>query len=151
MAHWKESGVDSVVSLLERGEEEELELAGERLAVSLQGMTFHSLPIVDRGVPESEGGLKSLVGHLDRELSVGRSVTLHCRQGVGRTGLVAVCLMIAKGFEVSEAIARLSDARASAFLRQAGSVPGSKDTPVRSVRRAERAATAPALARRENP
>ena len=111
MAWWRSAGVDTVVSLLESAEEEDLELSSERFVAGAKGMTFHSLPIPDRGVPESEAQLFALVDTLDRELGAGRNVTVHCRQGVGRTGLLAACLLMAQDYAPTEAVERLSDAR----------------------------------------
>lgn len=48
---------------------------------------------------------------LDRELASGRNVVLHCRQGIGRTGLVAACLFLTKGLDPETAVQRLSAAR----------------------------------------
>ncbi|MBI2150639.1 MAG: dual specificity protein phosphatase family protein [Acidobacteria bacterium] len=48
---------------------------------------------------------------LDKELASGTTVVLHCRQGIGRSGLVAACLLVTKGLETEAAIKRLSSAR----------------------------------------
>ncbi|WP_158747891.1 hypothetical protein [Acidisphaera sp. L21] len=50
---WKAEGVDTVVSLLERDEVEELGLGLEATLCAQQGMEFISFPIADRGVPAS--------------------------------------------------------------------------------------------------
>jgi protein-tyrosine phosphatase len=66
---------------------------------------------VDRQVPESEGGLAAALARVDRELASGKNVVLHCRQGIGRTGLVAACLLLTKGLDPKAAVQRLSSAR----------------------------------------
>jgi len=111
IANWSRNGIDTVVSLLEREEERDLEIAGEGDAVRAQGMTFLSFPIADRQVPESEIKFAEMLESLDQELTVGRNIALHCRQGIGRTGLVASCLFLARGFEPQAAMDRLSAAR----------------------------------------
>ncbi len=111
MAHWRNAGVDTVVSLLEADEELDLGLAKEASEAHAHGMRFKSLPIPDRQVPNSDTHFANLIDELDSELTAGRNVAVHCRQGVGRTGLVAGCLLVLKGFEPGNAMSRLSDAR----------------------------------------
>ena len=111
MAHWSVEGVDTIVSLLEADEESDLDLAGEGSEARQRGMRFKSLPIGDRQVPESDIVFAKAIDELDRELGDGRNVLVHCRQGIGRTGLVAGSLFILKGFDPDVALARLSEAR----------------------------------------
>jgi protein-tyrosine phosphatase len=111
IAEWRRAGVNSVFSLLETAEEAELELALESATVESLGMRFLSFPIPDRQVPASENRLTGALEDLDAELRVGRNVVVHCRQGIGRTGLVAACLLVTKGNDPRTAIQRLSAAR----------------------------------------
>ena len=120
IAAWQRCGVDTVVSLLEGAEEAELDLAGERAAVLVRGMSFRSLPTVDRGVPDHEGDWLKAVSILNEELGRGKNVVVHCRQGVGRTGLLAGCLLMAQGYGSAEAVAKLTDARGVAVPETAG-------------------------------
>lgn len=111
LASWKVAGVDTVVSLLTRDEECELKLQDEARDAKAQGMTFLSLPIPDRQVPDSEASLSSTVQLMDEALSSGKNVLVHCRQGIGRTGLIAASLLINKGWEPEAAIELLSAVR----------------------------------------
>ena len=111
MAHWRQQGIDTVVSLLEAEEECDLDLSGEGREARGHGMRFKSLPIGDRQVPKSDIAFAKAIDDLDRELGTGRNVLVHCRQGIGRTGLVAGSLFIGKGFEPEVALSRLSEAR----------------------------------------
>ena len=52
-----------------------------------------------------------IVEELDAELRKGINVVIHCRQGVGRSGLVGACLLVTTGLESQIAIERISDAR----------------------------------------
>ena len=108
---WKRSGIDAVLSLLTSEEEQELDLAGEAQTVRAHGMTFLSLPIPDRHVPISETELAAIIESLNAELSSGKRVVVHCRQGVGRSGLVAACLLISKGSDPKSAVQKVSAAR----------------------------------------
>jgi protein-tyrosine phosphatase len=70
-----------------------------------------SFPILDRQTPESEDELAQTLAKVEAELAVGRNVVLHCRQGIGRTGLVAACLLLTKGLDPETAVNRISAAR----------------------------------------
>jgi protein-tyrosine phosphatase len=65
-------------------------------------------------VPQSESDVSRMLERLDSELSSGRRVVAHCRQGIGRTGLIAACLLVSKGWEPAAAVAALSAARSLA-------------------------------------
>lgn len=112
---WKRAGVDTVVSLLTPDEERELQLQDESRDAKTQGMTFLSLPIRDRQVPDSEVSLNSTIQQVDEALSSGKNVLVHCRQGIGRTGLIAASLLINKGWELEAAIELLSNVRGIAI------------------------------------
>ena len=111
IASWRGSGVATVVSLLEEQEEHDLDLQAERSEAEEQGLKFISFPIVDRDVPVSQSEFGKLLETLHRELAAGQSVVVHCRQGIGRTGLVAACLLVSDGLGPQEAMDRLSAAR----------------------------------------
>lgn len=108
---WRNSGVATVVSLLEEHEERDLDLTAERSEAEKQGLKFISFPIVDRDVPVSQSQFATMLETLHRELVAGQNVVLHCRQGIGRTGLVAACLLVGDGLGPQEAMERLKSAR----------------------------------------
>jgi protein-tyrosine phosphatase len=111
MSDWRRAGIDTVLSLLTPEEEKDLDLKNEARAAKAQGMKFISFPIPDRQVPRSESEVASALEKLDADLSSGKNVVVHCRQGVGRTGLVAACLLATKGFSPGAAVETLSAAR----------------------------------------
>jgi len=111
MEAWRAGGVDTVVSLLEADEERELVLNAEADEARARGMTFRSFPIPDRQVPSSSRELSSTLNSIRNDLAMGKNVLVHCRQGIGRTGLVAACLLIQSGYESDAAVALLSEAR----------------------------------------
>jgi protein-tyrosine phosphatase len=115
MAAWRGAGIDTVLSLLTPEEEQELDLKREARDVKAQGMKFVSLPIPDREVPNSESEVSAMWERLDADLSAGKNVVLRCRQGVGRTGLVGACLLVAKGLTPDNAVKTLSSARGIAI------------------------------------
>jgi len=111
MKGWRRAGIDVVVSLLEPAEAEHLGLDEERKYCDTNGMEFYTLPIVDRTVPGSDAEAARLLAALEEALNRGRNVAIHCRQGIGRAGLIASTLLIQMGISPSEAIERLSVAR----------------------------------------
>ncbi len=111
VAAWRSAGVDTVLSLLTREEEQELDLTAEAREVEKAGMKFLSLPIPDRQVPRAESEVAATIEKLDADLSSGKNVVIHCRQGIGRTGLLAACLLITKGLSSGAAVESASAAR----------------------------------------
>lgn len=111
MSDWKRGGIDLLVSLLTPEEEESLDLSREATAARSEGIEFLALRIRDREVPTSESELTAVLENMNRRLSSGKNALIHCRQGVGRTGLVAACLLITTGLDPAIAIARVSAAR----------------------------------------
>ncbi len=93
IAALRRAGVDSLVSLLEPAEVRELDLRDEPSLCERHGIVFRSFPIPDRKTPASASDLSRLLSELQAELLDGRSVAIHCRAGIGRTGLVAGCLL----------------------------------------------------------
>jgi hypothetical protein len=108
---WRGKGVDELVSLLTRNEELDLELAKEADEAKRQGMEFVSFPIPDRQVPDSPTSLAGLVDRINADLAAGRNVLIHCRQGIGRSGLVAACLLVSKGWDPNSAIKHIRSSR----------------------------------------
>ena len=111
---WREAGVDLVVSLLTPAEVSELALEGEEAACRRQGMDFRSLAIPDRGVPPSIDPLNRLAAALWAALDAGKSVAVHCRQGIGRSSMVAAMVMMSSGEDPDHALRRIEKARGCA-------------------------------------
>jgi protein-tyrosine phosphatase len=111
MANWRRAGIDTVLSLLTPEEEQDLDLKSEARETKAQGMKFATLPILDRQVPNSESEMSAALDWIDADLSAGKNVVVHCRQGIGRTGLVAACLLVTKGLTPEAAVKTLSAAR----------------------------------------
>ncbi len=108
---WKLAGVDKVVSLLTPDEVLSLELSDESQLCHALGMEFGEFPIVDRETPTSMNRFTAFVRQLADEMKQGKRIAVHCRQGIGRAALVAICVLIATGVERDAAIERVTEAR----------------------------------------
>ncbi len=108
---WRRAGVDVVVSLLTSEEVQELDLGREADACGEHGIACLNHPIQDRDVPTSLRSMAELVFRLEEDLAAGRKVAVHCRQGVGRSAVLAACLLVAAGVAVGDAFARVAEAR----------------------------------------
>jgi protein-tyrosine phosphatase len=86
-------------------------LQAEPSECARQGIEFRGFPIADRGVPESAGAFAAFVQALIADMDAGRSVAVHCRAGIGRSSLVAACVLAWKGCSVDEAFDRIAKAR----------------------------------------
>ncbi len=108
---WRAAGVDVVVSLLTSDEVADLELAQEGSLCEAHGIAFCPFPIVDRSVPASRKATLDFVKKLAKLLTEGKSVAIHCRQGIGRSALIAACLLVLSGMIPETAFVRVSEGR----------------------------------------
>jgi len=108
---WRVSGIDVVVSLLTESENSQLGLADEARVIQSLGLAFVSFPIADYSVPDSRNATLQLAGRLEHLLSQGKTVGIHCRQGIGRSALVAACVLVLSGDSAEASLIRVSSAR----------------------------------------
>jgi predicted protein tyrosine phosphatase len=108
---WREAGIDMVVSLLEPEEEAQLVLTGEAAAAAASGVEFRPFPIPDRGVPASREKVAELAGGIVAALETGRNVAVHCRQGIGRSALIAGGVLVAAGQDPNTAFKTIEESR----------------------------------------
>lgn len=108
---WRRAGIGVVVSLLEDDEEAQLGLTDERQAAEGQGIGFISFPIPDRSVPASTEAAIEVIGRIATELRAGKNVAVHCRQGIGRSALIASGVLMNSGIEAEQALKTVSSAR----------------------------------------
>jgi protein-tyrosine phosphatase len=108
---WRNAGIEIVVSALEQEEVAELDLAAEASLSRAESLEFINYPIADRGVPSSTRETIALAQLLDNKLTEGKIVAIHCRQGVGRSALLAASILVVGGLEVDDAFDRIRTAR----------------------------------------
>lgn len=111
LAGWRAAGADVVVSLLTPGEAAEFGLTDEPAAAAARGLRFVGFPVPDRATPASAADFRRLVEATAGELAAGRGVVVHCRQGIGRAGLVAAAVLVAAGLDPEAAARRVGLAR----------------------------------------
>jgi protein-tyrosine phosphatase len=107
----KTSAVDVVISLLEPEEISELGIGEEAVLCQVHGIAYLSFPIPDRGVPPNRPEALYFVRKVAALLLEEKSVVIHCRQGVGRSALVAACVLALGGLSVDEAFTMVENAR----------------------------------------
>lgn len=108
---WRAAGVDIVVSLLMREEVMELNLEEEEALCRNEDVEFRSLPIPDRGLPPSRASVQKQVAALNDDFNSGKSIAVHCRQGIGRSSVIAALVMISSGVDPDQAFQRIESAR----------------------------------------
>jgi hypothetical protein len=72
---------------------------------------WRAFPIPDRGVPASNEAVARLVGEIVDALDRGRVVAVHCRQSIGRAGLIAGAVLVTGGLDPASALRTISAAR----------------------------------------
>lgn len=105
------AGVDTLVTLLTDAERDELELA--QLPSSCQGcgLEWVALPIPDFDVPPLNTATATFVAGIAERLRGGRKVVVHCRQGIGRSSLIAASALVLLGSAPTQAFAQIQAAR----------------------------------------
>src|ERR1041384_3991918 len=100
-----------LLSLLTEEEAKELGIAREAELSAKCGLDFLNFPIPDLGVPDSPVATRNLLARLLDQLHGGKKIAVHCRQGIGRSGLIVVSLLVTAGLEPSAAFRKVSAAR----------------------------------------
>jgi protein-tyrosine phosphatase len=103
--------VNVIVSFLEEEEAAELGLAREHEAAGSHGIRFLTFPIPDRGRPPSMRYAIVLLREIVGALEQGKDVAVHCRQGIGRSGLLAAGVLVTSGMSEERAIEVVTTAR----------------------------------------
>lgn len=104
-------GVHVLVSLLTPSEVRELELEQEARQCKQYAIQFYSYPIVDRSIPDSTSKFMEKAKILHTLLSKGKGIAIHCRQGIGRSSLMAGTILMLNGCTSEEAFQHIESAR----------------------------------------
>jgi protein-tyrosine phosphatase len=106
-----EHGVTQIVSLLEVSEAYDLGLGFEATHAERHGLQFRNFPIPDRGLPESVRRFRNFCAEVYDEILKSAHVVVHCRAGIGRTGVVAASILLRDGRSVDDAFSLVSRSR----------------------------------------
>jgi protein tyrosine/serine phosphatase len=110
----EEYETDILVSLMEDHEYRGYRIPELLEKDSIGNIEIHRFAIKDMGVPqeaESEG-FEAFVRDVVQRLEQGQNVVVHCRGGLGRTGTLAACVLVALGRHTAdEAIAAVREER----------------------------------------
>ncbi len=105
------SGIKQIVSLLETSEAYELGLKHEESYCIKNDMKFLSFPIPDRGIPNSISNFAKFTRMIYQTTAGGMNTVIHCRAGIGRTGLVAAGVLLHAAFAPEETFSHISKIR----------------------------------------
>jgi len=108
---WRAAGIDVVVSLLEPAEAALLELEGEAAAAAEQSVVFRACPIPDGSIPPVRKAVVDLIAELIDTLQGGNTVAVHCRQSIGRSGLIVCAILVASGVDLVDALRIVAKSR----------------------------------------
>jgi len=107
----KKAGVQVIASALTPGEIVELDLIEEEHHCVQQGLKYFSFPIEDRSAPRELAEFCRFIDKLHVETQTGLAIAIHCRAGIGRSSLIAACLLCRRGFLAEEALCKIEEAR----------------------------------------
>lgn len=92
------------VSLMEDFEYRRFGISSLFREVRERGAQVVHYPIVDVSVPTSPATFRVLVERLYALVQTGERIFVHCKGGLGRTGLVVACLLVRLGHSAPEAV-----------------------------------------------
>jgi len=109
-----------VISLTERPEMEQCGSGNLAAELADAGIDWFHLPIRDYGAPDGDSATAwpNLAARLHKVLDDGNAVLLHCRGGRGRSGMIALRILVERGEGAEAGLTRLRSAR-----------PGAVETP----------------------
>ncbi|HSG65637.1 MAG TPA: ADP-ribosylglycohydrolase family protein, partial [Gammaproteobacteria bacterium] len=98
------------------------------------GLEHRRFGLPDHGIPTDDAVVSAALDALDGALDSGRSVYLHCRAGIGRTGLVIGCWLARHGHRGEDALTQLNELWTSSRLSSTWSRIPETDQQARYVR-----------------
>ena len=87
LGSFRTAGLDSFIDLTEEGE-----LPPYRHLLT-SASRYHRSPIADAAVPNNVSEVQAVLAIIREDLDRGRNVYVHCRAGIGRTGLIMGCFL----------------------------------------------------------
>ena len=105
-----------VVSMTEQAEMDRCGAGDLRIRLANAAIDWAHLPFRDYCGPDRAGAnaWPGLAARLHEVLDDGGAILLHCRGGLGRSGMIALRILVERGEDVNVALARLRAARPGA-------------------------------------
>jgi ADP-ribosylglycohydrolase len=100
-----DAGITSFIDLTAEGELPSYIAQFEKLGV--RNVLHRRFPIVDHALPDSPQTMADVAAAIEADLAAGRRIYLHCRAGIGRTGMAVGCYLISQGLNGSAAFDKL--------------------------------------------
>jgi hypothetical protein len=97
------AGIDAFFDLTEEGEDRAYD------SLLPADAEYRRFPIGDHGVPLNVKETRAVLTAIQDALARRRRLYLHCRAGIGRTGLVVGCLLAEEIGDGKKALARLNE------------------------------------------
>jgi len=88
------------------------EACDDEAALGRHGVSFLRLPTPDHAAP-NPSMLRLGVDFVTRRLDEGANVLVHCQHGIGRSTLLALCVLVARGMTPLEALEHAKTRRAA--------------------------------------
>ncbi|MGF1494002.1 MAG: cyclin-dependent kinase inhibitor 3 family protein [Microcoleaceae cyanobacterium] len=107
-SHYK---TNCLVSLIEQRELDDVKIPTLFSEAQARGMQTYWFPIPDMQVPVSVTEVVQVVKDILALLQQGQVVVVHCMGGLGRTGVIVSCCLVALGHEPDAAIAKVRQTR----------------------------------------
>jgi|ERR1035438_3020378 hypothetical protein len=98
----RDAGINSFIDLTEVGERPNYYRLLHRQA------EYARFPIADTGVPKDARQMLHIQAGIRAALAKERSIYVHCRAGIGRTGIVIGCFLVDEGMSGNAALKRLN-------------------------------------------
>ncbi|MGD1704508.1 cyclin-dependent kinase inhibitor 3 family protein [Dapis sp. BLCC M229] len=102
---------DILITLLEEHELEDIQISNLGKVAEAQGIKSIRFPIKDQSIPTSIDDFINLINNILKVVTEGQTVVIHCKAGLGRTGTVTACCLVALGYSAVEAIATVRQTR----------------------------------------
>jgi protein-tyrosine phosphatase len=118
LADLQAAGIGAVLSLTPMGELARLGVDMLPREAQRMGLRHHLLPIEDFGVADAEAVAEAL-WFVDAAFAREDGVLVHCRAGIGRSGMLAATILVHNGAPPEEAITVVRRARPGAMETEA--------------------------------
>jgi protein-tyrosine phosphatase len=113
--HFKKQQISLITSLLEADEIDELGLQQQPALCFKHNIEFVNFPIKDRGIPKQGDKINDLINLLVTKITTKQNVIIHCRMGIGRSSIIAGCVLLKIGYKADDLIRHISNVRGLKF------------------------------------